>query len=207
MEDRGTYVCDSVDDSAKFEVTVYEPPVKIVNCSPAVKSVLTGDEVVLSCELSRPEAVVRWYKDGVEMKGSKRSMLEVDGVSRRVTIRTAAMEDRGTYVCDAVDDSVKFELTISKPPVKIVNCSPAVKSVLTGDEVVLSCELSRPEAVVRWYKDGVEMKGSKRSMLEVDGVSRRVTIRSAAMEDGGTYVCDAVDDSAKFELTVSAFLL
>ncbi|XP_072324948.1 obscurin-like protein 1 isoform X4 [Scyliorhinus torazame] len=203
MEDRGTYVCDSVDDSAKFEVTVYEPPVKIVNCSPAVKSVLTGDEVVLSCELSRPEAVVRWYKDGVEMKGSKRSMLEVDGVSRRVTIRTAAMEDRGTYVCDAVDDSVKFELTISKPPVKIVNCSPAVKSVLTGDEVVLSCELSRPEAVVRWYKDGVEMKGSKRSMLEVDGVSRRVTIRSAAMEDGGTYVCDAVDDSAKFELTVS----
>ncbi|XP_038646091.1 obscurin-like protein 1a isoform X2 [Scyliorhinus canicula] len=203
MEDRGTYVCDTVEDTATFEVTVHEPPVKIVNCSAPTMSVLTGDEVVLSCEFSRPEAVVRWYKDGVQVKGSKRSMLEVDGVSRKLTIRSAAMEDRGTYVCDAVDDSAKFELTVSEPPVKIVNRSAATMSVLTGGEIVLSCELSRPEAELRWYKDGLEVERSTRSMMEVDGACRRLTIRSATMEDRGTYVCDTVEDTAMFEVTVS----
>ncbi|XP_078083922.1 obscurin-like protein 1 isoform X2 [Mustelus asterias] len=203
MEDRGTYVCNAADDSAKFEVTVSEPPVKIVDSSPAVKSVLTGDEVVLSCELSRPEAEVRWYKDGVEVERNKRSMMEVDGAQRRLTICSVTVEDRGTYACDTVDDMVKFEVTVSEPPVKIIHNSPAVSSVLIGGEVVLSCELSRPEAEVRWYKDGVEVERSERSMVEVDGSWRKLTIRSVTMEDRGTYVCDAVDDSAKFEVTVS----
>ncbi|XP_067890883.1 obscurin-like protein 1 isoform X3 [Heterodontus francisci] len=203
MEDRGTYVCDAVDDSAKFEVTVSEPPVKIVDSSPPVLRMLTGGDVVLSCELSRPEAVVRWYKDGVKVERSKRSTMEVDGEHRRLTVRSATMEDRGTYVCDAVDDSARFEVTVSEPPVKIIDSSPPVLRMLTGGDVVLSCELSRPEAVVRWYKDGVEVERRERSMMEVDGERRRLTVRSATMEDRGTYVCDAVDDSAKFEVIVS----
>ncbi|XP_067890882.1 obscurin-like protein 1 isoform X2 [Heterodontus francisci] len=203
MEDRGTYVCDAVDDLAKFEVTVSEPPVKIVDSSPPVLRMLTGGDVVLSCELSRPEAVVRWYKDGVKVERSKRSTMEVDGEHRRLTVRSATMEDRGTYVCDAVDDSARFEVTVSEPPVKIIDSSPPVLRMLTGGDVVLSCELSRPEAVVRWYKDGVEVERRERSMMEVDGERRRLTVRSATMEDRGTYVCDAVDDSAKFEVIVS----
>ncbi|XP_041056563.1 obscurin-like protein 1 isoform X2 [Carcharodon carcharias] len=203
MEDQGTYVCDAVDDSAKFEVTVSEPPVKVINSSPSVLSVLTGGEIVLSCELSRPEVEVTWYKDGVEVERSKRSIMEVDRDCRRLTVRSATMEDRGTYWCDAVDDLAKFEVTVSEPPVKIVNCSPLVLSVLTGGEVVLSCEVSRPEAEVRWYKDGLEVERSERSVVEVDRRCRRLTIHSATMEDQGTYTCDAVDDSAKFEVTVS----
>ncbi|XP_078408803.1 obscurin-like protein 1a isoform X2 [Cetorhinus maximus] len=202
LEDQGTYVCDAVDDSAKFEVTVSEPPVKIVNSSSPVLSVLTGGEIVLTCELSRSEAEVRWYKDGVEVK-NERAMMEVDRERRRMTVCSVTMEDQGTYVCDAVDDSAKFEVTVSEPPVKIINSSPSELTVLTGGEIVLSCELSRPEVEVTWYKDGVEVERSKRSMMEVDRDCRRLTVHSATLEDRGTYVCDAVDDSAKFEVTVS----
>ncbi|XP_067843087.1 obscurin-like protein 1 isoform X2 [Heptranchias perlo] len=203
MEDRGTYVCDAVDDSTEFEVCVSDPPVKIVNTSPTTLSVLTGAEVVLLCELSRPEAEVRWYKDGLEVERSERVTMEVDGERRRLTVRSATMEDRGTYVCDAVDDSTGFEVSVSVPPVKIVNTSPTTLSVLTGAEVVLLCELSRPEAEVRWYKDGLEVERSERVTMEVDGGRRRLTVRSATMEDRGTYVCDAVDDSTGFEVSVS----
>ncbi|XP_067843090.1 obscurin-like protein 1 isoform X5 [Heptranchias perlo] len=203
MEDRGTYVCDAVDDSTGFEVSVSVPPVKIVNTSPTTLSVLTGAEVVLLCELSRPEAEVRWYKDGLEVERSERVTMEVDGGRRRLTVRSATMEDRGTYVCDAVDDSTGFEVSVSVPPVKIVNTSPTTLSVLTGAEVVLLCELSRPEAEVRWYKDGLEVERSERVTMEVDGGRRRLTVRSATMEDRGTYMCDAVDDSTGFEVSVS----
>ncbi|GCC42567.1 hypothetical protein chiPu_0026869 [Chiloscyllium punctatum] len=76
-------------------------------------------------------------------------------------------------------------------------------SVLTGAEVVLSCELSRPKAEVKWYKGGVEVKRNENCRMEMDGRRRRLTIRQVTEEDGGIYLCDAIDDSAKFEVTVS----
>ncbi|XP_059503555.1 obscurin-like protein 1a isoform X3 [Stegostoma tigrinum] len=201
--DRGTYLCDAADDSARFEVAVSEPPVRIINSSSAELNVLTGDEIVLWCELSRPKANVRWYKDGVEVERTMRSTMEVDGVHRRLTVRPVTMGDRGTYLCDAFDDSAKFEVAVSEPPIRIVNSSSPVLSILTGDKVVLSCELSQPRADVRWYKDGVEVERSERSTVEVDGEHRRLTIRQARSGDCGTYLCDAVDDSAKFKVNVS----
>ncbi|XP_072436104.1 obscurin-like isoform X2 [Chiloscyllium punctatum] len=203
LGDRGMYLCDAIDDSAKFEVTVSEPPVRIVNSSSPVLSVLTGAEVVLSCELSRPKTEVRWYKDGVELKQNKNCTMEVNGRRRRLTIRQVTVGDGGIYLCDAVDDSVKFEVTVTVPPVRIINSSSPVLSVLTGAEVVLSCELSRPKAEVRWYKDGVELKRNKNCRMEVDGIRRRLTIRQVTVGDGGLYLCDAVDDLAKFEVTVT----
>ncbi|XP_043550278.1 obscurin-like protein 1a isoform X17 [Chiloscyllium plagiosum] len=201
--DGGIYLCDAINDAAKFEVTVSVPPVRIINSSSPVLSVLTGAEVVLSCELSRPKAEVRWYKDGIELKRNKNCRMEVDGIRRRLTIRQVTVGDGGLYLCDAVDDSAKFEVTVSEPPVRIVNSSPPMLSVLTGGKVVLSCELSRPKAEVRWYKDGVEVEQSERSTMEVDGGHRRLTIHPVTMGDRGTYLCDAVDDLAKFEVTVS----
>ncbi|XP_043550276.1 obscurin-like protein 1a isoform X15 [Chiloscyllium plagiosum] len=201
--DGGIYLCDAINDAAKFEVTVSEPPIRIMNHSSPVLSVLTGSEIVLSCELSRPEATVRWYKDGVEMAQTKRSTMEVNRGYRRLTIRQVTLGDRGMYLCDAIDDSVKFEVTVSEPPVRIVNSSSPVLIVLTGAEVVLSCELTQPKAEVRWYKDAVEVKRTENCTLEVDGRRRRLTIHQVTVGDGGTYMCDAVDDSAKFEVTVS----
>uniref|UniRef100_UPI00398F0F38 obscurin-like protein 1a isoform X2 n=1 Tax=Pristiophorus japonicus TaxID=55135 RepID=UPI00398F0F38 len=202
-EDRGTYVCDTPDDSAQFEVTVSDPPVRITSSSPAALSVVTGDEVVLWCELSVPEAEVRWSKDGVEVDPGERATMEVDGERRRLTIHAAGPEDRGTYVCDTPDDSAQFEVTVSDPPVRITSSSPVVLSVVTGDEVVLWCELSVPEAKVRWSKDGVEVEPGERAAMEVDGERRRLTVHAAGPEDRGTYVCDTPDDSAQFEVTVS----
>ncbi|XP_043550277.1 obscurin-like protein 1a isoform X16 [Chiloscyllium plagiosum] len=203
MDDQGIYMCDAVDDLAKFEVTVSEPPVRIINSSSPVLSVLTGAEVVLTCELSRPKAEVSWYKDGVEVKQNENCRMEVDGRRRRLTIRQVTVGDGGIYLCDAINDAAKFEVTVSVPPVRIINSSSPVLSVLTGAEVVLSCELSRPKAEVRWYKDGIELKRNKNCRMEVDGIRRRLTIRQVTVGDGGLYLCDAVDDSAKFEVTVS----
>lgn len=69
--------------------------------------------------------------------------------------------------------------------------------------VVLRCELSRQDAPVRWYKDGLEVEESEALVLESDGPHRRLVLPAAQPEQGGEFVCDAGDDSAFFTVTIT----
>ncbi|XP_069792095.1 obscurin-like protein 1a isoform X2 [Narcine bancroftii] len=203
VEDRGTYVCDTADDAAEFKVTVSEPPVSIVNCSPSELTVVTGAEFVLWCEVSWPGAEVRWRRDEVGLEPSDRCRMEIEGDRRRLRVHSAMVEDGGTYVCDAADDAAEFKVTVSEPPVSIVSCSPSELTAVTGAEFVLWCEVLRPGAEVRWRRDGVGLEPSDRCRMEVEGKRRSLRVHSATVEDGGMYVCDAADDAADFKVTVS----
>ncbi|XP_069473049.1 obscurin-like protein 1 isoform X2 [Ambystoma mexicanum] len=204
-QDSGEFVCDAGDDSAFYEVKVTDPPVKIVNTSDdTTHTYLSSERVVLSCQLSRESAPVCWYKDGVELEETDGMRLEVDGVYRRLVIASARLQDSGEFVCDAGDDSVFYQVKVTEPPVKIVNTSDNVShEYLASERVVLSCQLSRENAQVRWYKDGVELEESEGVQLEVDGVHRRLVIASARPQDSGEFVCDAEDDSVFFEVKVA----
>ncbi|XP_068102053.1 obscurin-like protein 1 isoform X2 [Hyperolius riggenbachi] len=203
--DSGEFVCDAGDDSIFYNVTVTDPPVKIVNTSDDVEHrCLSGGGVILSCEVSRENARVRWYKDGVEVEESEDVILESDGKHRRLIIPSAEVEDSGEYVCDAKDDCVFYNVTVKEPPVKIVNTSDDTElAYLTGERVELSCEVSRPNATVRWYKDGEEVEEMEHIRVESDGKIRRLIIASAQLEDAGEFVCDAVDDSMFYNVRVT----
>ncbi|XP_069083306.1 obscurin-like protein 1 isoform X2 [Pleurodeles waltl] len=202
--DSGTYTCDASDDQLCFRVDVSEPPVKIVNASDdASHTYQTSDPVVLSCQLSREGAPVRWYKDGVELEEKQSLRMEVDGCHHRLVIASAHPQDSGEYMCDAGDDSMFFEVKVTEPPVKIVNTSDdASHTYLASERMVLSCQLSRENAPVRWYKDGVELEESEFLHLEVDGVHRRLVIPSVRPQDSGEFMCDAGDDSVFYEVRV-----
>lgn len=73
----------------------------------------TSERMVLSCEISRPNAVVRWYRDGLEVEESENLLLEVDGVYRRLIIPETTVKDSAEYVCDTGDDSVTFFVNIA----------------------------------------------------------------------------------------------
>lgn len=73
----------------------------------------TSERMVLSCEISRPNAVVRWYRDGLEVEENDNLILEVDGVYRRLIIPETTVKDSAEYVCDTADDSVTFIVNIA----------------------------------------------------------------------------------------------
>uniref|UniRef100_A0A672M0W4 Obscurin-like protein 1 n=1 Tax=Sinocyclocheilus grahami TaxID=75366 RepID=A0A672M0W4_SINGR len=156
-------------------------------------------EIVLSCELSRPNGKVTWFKDGQKLQESENIKLKTEGPYRRLKILRSGVEDSGEYVCDTADDSIFFNLNIKEPPVRIVSPSQSQMELCqqTSERMVLSCEISRPNATVRWYRDGLEVEESDSLILE-DGTSRQLTIHSAAFEDAGQYVCDARDDVMDF---------
>lgn len=71
------------------------------------------EEIILSCELSRPNSAVSWYKDGQKLQESENIKMKIEGPYRRLKILSSRVEDSGEYVCDTADDSIFFHLSIT----------------------------------------------------------------------------------------------
>ncbi|KAM4608671.1 obscurin-like protein 1 [Polymixia lowei] len=203
----GVYSCKTDDsDFNDFYVEVKEPPVMIVYPKEDVYlDRHVPEEIILSCELSRPNGVVNWYKDGQKLQDSENIKLKIEGPYRRLKILCSGVEDSGEYVCDTADDSIFFQLKITEPPVRIVSPSQSQMELCqqTSERMVLSCEISRPNAAVRWYRDGLEVEENDNLILEVDGVYRRLIIPETTVKDSAEYVCDTADDSMTFFVNIA----
>ncbi|XP_056144843.1 obscurin-like protein 1 [Lampris incognitus] len=206
LSDTGTYTCRTGDCTLMFKVNIREPPVTIAYPKEDVHlDRHVPEEIILSCELSRPNGIVIWYKDGQKLQESENIKLKIEGPYRRLKILCSGVEDSGEYVCDTADDSIFFHLTITEPPVRIVSPSQSQMELCqqTSERMVLSCEISRPNAAVRWYRDGLEVEENENLILEVDGVYRRLIIPETTVKDSAEYVCDTADDSMTFFVNIA----
>ncbi|XP_058247684.1 obscurin-like protein 1 isoform X5 [Hemibagrus wyckioides] len=206
MTDAGTYTCRAGGSALIFKVNVREPPVMIIYPKEDVHlDRHVPEEIVLSCELSRPNGKVTWFKDGQKLQESENMKLKTEGPYRRLKILHSRVEDSGEYVCDTADDSKFFYLSIKEPPVRIVSPSQSQMELCQqmSERMVLSCEISRANASVRWYRNGLEVEENNNLILEVDGVYRRLIIPETTVGDSAEYVCDTVDDSVTFFVNIA----
>ncbi|XP_010711957.1 obscurin-like protein 1 isoform X4 [Meleagris gallopavo] len=209
-EDTGEYICESKDEAVSFDVKVTEPPVKILQPQrpPPVVKVSPGETVMLSCELSRADAPVCWAREGVQLEAGGSWVLEEDGAHRRLLIPAAQAEHAGKYFCDAADDAVTFTVQVSapEPPVRIVGNMGTTehRCLVAGQDLVLACELSQPNAAVRWLRDGQELQPGERVCIVAHGALRELTVRGAQPGDSGYYVCDAASDRMVTSVEVAA---
>lgn len=97
-----------------------------------------------------------------------------------------------------------FNSVSSEPPVKILRKSEIKNNLkfLISDDIVLECEVSRANAVAKWYKDGCRVQGDERFCEEEEGPFRSLVILNAELEDSGEYFLDVGDDSISFQVTV-----
>ncbi|XP_031223950.1 obscurin-like protein 1 isoform X2 [Mastomys coucha] len=204
--DGGEFQCVAGDERAYFTVTITDVSSWIVYPSGKVQvAAVRLERVVLTCELCRPWAEVRWTKDGEEVVESPALLLEKEDTIRRLVLPSVQLEDSGEYLCEIHDESASFTITVTEPPVRIIYPQDEVTlNAVSLECVVLTCELSREDAPVRWYKDGLEVEESEALVLQRDGPFHRLVLPAAQPEDGGEFVCDAGDDSAFFTVTVTA---
>ncbi|XP_041896949.1 obscurin-like protein 1 isoform X1 [Corvus kubaryi] len=206
--DAGEYLCDTGDDSIVFFITVEvpEPPVTIVGSTGTVvhRYLVAGEDLVLACELSRPDAIVRWLRNGQEVHPGERVQVEARGVLRQLTINGAQPSDTGCYVCDAASDRMMTNVEVSARPVCIVNKEEAQSplEVQEGDSVTLVARLSLETAAVQWQKNGQTLCSGGRLLVCSEGPTRSLTIKQAELGDGGIFLCDAGDDEVHFTLRV-----
>uniref|UniRef100_A0A674B4R0 Obscurin like cytoskeletal adaptor 1b n=1 Tax=Salmo trutta TaxID=8032 RepID=A0A674B4R0_SALTR len=195
----GVYSCKTADDIT--------PPVTFVDIpeEDLFKSVVEQDRLVMSCEVSRVDAIVQWYKDGVETQSSDNVSVQADCTVRMLTIQSAQLSDSGTYTCRAGDRALMFKVNIRETPLLLKRCLIFNRvEMFVGDSLVLDCEVSRSNAAVSWKKNGEEMEESSNVTVIEDGVMRQLTIHSMTLEDAGQYVCDAKDDVMDFQVKIKA---
>ncbi|XP_040842367.1 obscurin-like protein 1 isoform X2 [Ochotona curzoniae] len=204
--DGGEFQCVAGEERVYFTVTITDVASWIVYPSGKVYvAAVRLERVVLTCELCRPWAEVRWTKDGEQVVESPALLLQKEDTVRRLVLPSVQLEDSGEYRCEIEDEAASFTVTVTEPPVRILHPRDEVALIAVSLEcVVLMCELSREDAPVRWYKDGLEVEESEALVLESDGPHRRLVLPAAQPEDGGEFVCDAGDDSAFFTVTVTA---
>uniref|UniRef100_A0A3Q4AQH1 Uncharacterized protein n=1 Tax=Mola mola TaxID=94237 RepID=A0A3Q4AQH1_MOLML len=171
----GVYSCEAADDNIEFKVDVAEEDL--------FKSVEEQQQLVLSCEVSRSDGVVQWYKDGTEMQPSYKATMLIDGTKRSLKIHSAQLSDTGTYTCRAGDNVLMFKCHVP-------------------EEIILSCELTRPNGVISWYKDGQKLQESENIKLKIEGPYRRLKILSSGVEDSGEYFSES-----EWELNLSCAVL
>lgn len=75
-------------------------------------SAVEKEELVLSCDVSRPDGTVQWYKDGAEIHSNADMTIQADGIKRKVTIHSAKLSDTGMYTCRAGDNVLIFKVNI-----------------------------------------------------------------------------------------------
>ncbi|XP_052048364.1 obscurin-like protein 1 isoform X2 [Apodemus sylvaticus] len=202
----GEFQCVAGDQRAYFTVTITDISSWIVYPSGKVYvAAVRLERVVLTCELCRPWAEVRWTKDGEEVVESPALLLEKEDTIRRLVLPSVRLEDSGEYLCEIHDEMASFTITVTEPPVRIIYPQDEVTlNAVSLECVVLTCELSREDAPVRWYKDGLEVEETEALVLQRDGPRHRLVLPAAQPEDGGEFVCDAGGDSAFFTVTVTA---
>uniref|UniRef100_A0A8C2WTQ6 Obscurin like cytoskeletal adaptor 1 n=1 Tax=Cyclopterus lumpus TaxID=8103 RepID=A0A8C2WTQ6_CYCLU len=199
-----TFIANGVRDSAVLRVK--RSPLSDLDGN---KKSYISEEIHLQCELSRTSGKVRWFKDGQEVEEGDNTQLICEGPYRRLTILSGSVEDNGEYVCETDGDSVFFQLSVKEPPAKFVSPSePELELTrLASERLQLSCEISQPDAPVRWYRDGLEVEEGQNLILEVDGARRRLVIPITTVDDTGEYVCDTDDDSVAFLVTIPSVTL
>ncbi|NXH19071.1 OBSL1 protein, partial [Bucco capensis] len=204
--DSGVYTCDAGADAVSFRVIVNEAPVRIISSNEEAPHVYTaGQRVELWCQLSRPAAVVRWYKDGKEVEAGESLVLEQEGPWCQLVLPCTQTQDMGEFVCCAEEASVSYHILVAEPPVRILQPSQRSLELLVKapEQVELRCELSVPDAPVRWFKDGLELDKTDNLLLLAEGAWRCLLIPRSSAEDTGEYICESKDEAVSFDVKVS----
>lgn len=80
----------------------------------------------------------------------------------------------------------------SEPPVEFTKPLQD-QTVEEAATATLECEVSRENAEVRWFRDGQEIRKTKKYEMIVDGRKRALVIHDCTLDDSKTYACDAKD--------------
>ncbi|XP_054276640.1 titin-like [Macrosteles quadrilineatus] len=203
VHDEGEYTCSLGDQECAAEVTVIELPPQIHTNMQDV-TVTKGEKAILEVELTKGDALVRWFKDDKELHFSEHVQLSIDGKKQKLKIYQAETADAGIYSCrvgDQPDQVSTARVTVEEPLVEFITRLPDVTTVPLNSDAVFTVELSRP-VEVKWLKKGKEIKPSNRYIIEADGAVHKLTIKKVTTEDQTEIACTAFNVKTSSKLKV-----
>ncbi|XP_023803790.1 myosin-binding protein C, fast-type-like, partial [Cyanistes caeruleus] len=145
------------------------PPVTIVK-GPEDQQVLVGERAVLEAEVSEEGAQVMWTKDGVELtrEDAFKYRFKKDGKKHFLILNEATKEDTGRYRILTNGGEAEAELIVEEKQLEVLQ-GIADLTVQATEQAVFKCEVSDEKVTGRWFKNGVEVRPSKRIHISHTG--------------------------------------
>ncbi|XP_077115746.1 myosin-binding protein C, fast-type isoform X4 [Ranitomeya variabilis] len=202
LADDAQYECLIGDEKSTTELFVKEPPVLIVKPLED-QQVFVGDKVELEVEVSEEGAVVMWMKDGVELTREEtfKYRFKKDGKKHILIINESTKEDTGRYQVMTNGGKCEADLIVEEKQLEVIQ-DIADLTVKATDQAVFKCEVSDEKVTGKWYKNGIEIRPSKRITMTHKGRIHKLVIDDVKPEDEADYTF--VPDG--FALTLSAKL-
>lgn len=76
-----------------------------------------------------------------------------------------------------------------------------------GDKATFEIELTKGDALVRWFKDDKELQFSEHIQLAIDGKRQKLKIYNSEMTDAGVFSCKVGDQVSSARLTVKGICI
>ncbi|XP_068097309.1 myosin-binding protein C, fast-type-like isoform X2 [Hyperolius riggenbachi] len=202
LADDATYEVVIGEDKCFTELFVKEPPVTIVKPLDD-HQVFVGEKVEMEVEVSEEGAQVMWMKDGVELTREEtfKYRFKKDGKKHILIINESTLEDTGRYKVMTNGGQCEADLNVEEKQLEVLQ-GIADLTVKATDQAVFKCEVSDEKVTGKWFKNGVEIKPSKRITMTHKGRIHKLVIDDVRPEDEADYTF--IPDG--FALTLSAKL-
>uniref|UniRef100_A0A668VEN4 Ig-like domain-containing protein n=1 Tax=Oreochromis aureus TaxID=47969 RepID=A0A668VEN4_OREAU len=165
----------------------------------------------LECEVSRENAEVRWFRDGQEIRKTKKYEMIIDGCKRALVIHDCTLDDSKTYNLFNVEgtetDSVKLICEVSKPSADVIWYRGDKELPEGGRYEQIKRTISKPEPRVKWTKADLVLKPDDRVSIDTKPGHSTVTIAKTKRDDSSTYIIEATNSSGRATATVDVNIL
>lgn len=115
-------------------------------------TIAKGEKAMFEIELTKGDALVRWFKDGQELQFSEHVQLSIDGKRQKLKIYKSELTDAGEYSCQVGEQTSTAKLIVEEPGVDFITRLPDVTLVPLNTDATFVIELSRPNVPVKWFK-------------------------------------------------------
>lgn len=205
VHDEGEYTCVVGDQETIAELTVIELPPQIVKYMEDV-TVTRGEKASFEIELTKGDALVKWYKDDVELQFSEHIQLSIDGKLQKLKIYKVQKDDAGEYSCKVGEQTSSAKLTVEEPIVdftlKLLDVTLATKE----SDIEFIVELSRADVELFWYKNGKKISSSSKYTISAEGCIRKLIVHNVNEDDEAEYSCQAANVKSQTKLKVQGKL-
>lgn len=94
-----------------------------------------------------------------------------------------------------------LSLTLAESPVTFT--VPLQDTVVeVEEEVTMSCEVSKPDAKVKWLKNEKPIRADKKTKITAEGKVHKMTLPKSALDDTAKYTVKLGDEVTSGNLTV-----
>ncbi|XP_073073009.1 hemicentin-1 isoform X4 [Manis javanica] len=208
--DKGTYICEAENQFGKIQsqttVTVTGLVAPLIGISPAVISIIEGQQLTLPCALlaGNPIPERRWIKNSAMLVQNPYITVRSDG---SLHIERVHLQDGGEYTCVAsnVAGTINKTTTVHVHVLPTIQHGPQIFSTIEGIPITLPCKANGiPKPSIIWSKKGELISTSSAKFSA--GADGSLYVVSPGGEESGEYVCTATSAAGyakrKVQLTV-----